>query len=713
MKSYIRILLCTCLLVSVSAVLRGQQMRSDTLHLDIKFRNASSKIEPGYRDNAANIEAFRSALEAYLQDGAAVIRTVNVRTAASPSGTSEENRRMVRSRARSIEALLADKMGLDRDLFNIEPVGEDWEGLGRLVAQLDTTWRDEVLDIINCCSAPEKGEDPRKILLRHLDDGRVYWWLSTYLFPELCATGGSVDCVIDLTEAKAEPVALVASVEPEVPAEEPAAEPIAEPVASVEPETPAEQPAEEQASEPAEEPVAPAEEPAAEPVAEPVAEPEAPAAPAEEPAATPAEQIAPKALDAPSTPLVLNAQEYRTDTLRLDVFFHKNRTEIDPAYHDNARSLEAFRALLEYHLRDNATTVEDLVIRSSASPEGPYDNNVRLARERGESIGAWLEGTKGLDPASITYDPIPEDWDGLAEMLTTIDQPWRDEAIRIVSEVPQWTEENGRQVESRKDSMRALNGGAAWAWLDRNVFPELRAAGGSVECILLRPTAVSTTVRDTVIVQQVDTVVNVKTETILVPTAAIPVDPFKGKKMIMAVRTNILAVPLANFGIEVPLGETWSVAADYYYPWLWRPLHKEGLDADGRCFELQAVGVEGRYWFPNRKKWPEQRLLGHSVGLYGAVGHYDFERNFTGDQGEFYNVGLDYMYAAPIFNGKMHMEFELGVGYIYSPSQPYDTFVAGDKAYRRKGYTRYTRWFGPTRAQISLVVPIYVKTSNY
>jgi hypothetical protein len=52
------------------------------------------------------------------------------------------------------------------------------------------------------------------------------------------------------------------------------------------------------------------------------------------------------------------------------------------------------------------------------------------------------------------------------------------------------------------------------------------------------------------------------------------------------------------------------------------------------------------------------------------------------------------------------------MGYIYSDAQPYDCFVAGEKCYRRKGVTKTVRWFGPTRAQVSLVLPIYVNNKK-
>ena len=403
-------------------------------------------------------------------------------------------------------------------------------------------------------------------------------------------------------------------------------------------------------------------------------------------------------------------QEVRTDTISLNVYFRRNVTEIEPAFRDNGMNMAAFRAILEYQLNDPDATVDGLIIRSGASPEGPYKNNLRLSDERGANIGAWLADTPGLDPMSIGYNSVGEDWEGLEKILETLDEPWKDDALNIIRNIPQW--ENG--VERRKEAMKALSGGNAWRWLDDNVFPDLRSAGGSVQCIITRP--VITAAADTVVIGPVEGIGS--GEPVPVDTVYVEVPPRKplydltGKKMILALRTNFAMIPLTNIGVEVPLGEHWSVGADWYSPWIWRPLHKEGLDQNGWCFELQALDLEARYWFPNKNKRPEQRLLGHSIALYGAVGHYDFERNFTGHQGEFYNGGLDYLYATPIWGGRMHMEFELGIGYIYSPSQPYDTCVAGDKAFRRRGYTQYTHWFGPTRAQVSLVWPIYVKTNK-
>ncbi|MBR4822072.1 MAG: DUF3575 domain-containing protein [Bacteroidales bacterium] len=180
----------------------------------------------------------------------------------------------------------------------------------------------------------------------------------------------------------------------------------------------------------------------------------------------------------------------------------------------------------------------------------------------------------------------------------------------------------------------------------------------------------------------------------------------EGRSYAQIIRTNVLAVPFMNLGAEVPLGPRWSIGSDIYYPWLGRPGRDAGVDKSGVCNELMAADLELRYWFENGNPSGGQRLLGYSVGIYGAAGLYDFERDWSGYQGRFYNAGVDFLYAVPVFKGRLHLELELGLGYIWSAALPYDCPEPGGPIYHRKGVTKYIRWFGPTRAQVSLAVPI-------
>jgi len=173
------------------------------------------------------------------------------------------------------------------------------------------------------------------------------------------------------------------------------------------------------------------------------------------------------------------------------------------------------------------------------------------------------------------------------------------------------------------------------------------------------------------------------------------------KAPLFSARTNLL-VPLLNAGVEVPLGNNWSVAADYYYPWIW-PNQK-----NKNCFELLGWSMEGRYWF-GRDRQSQDRLKGHSVGVYMAGGYYDFEKNYRGMQGEFLSPGLDYTYSMAVGKAKrVHLQFTLAVGYIRSWGRTYNVYGDYGALYPDDG-TVIWDYFGPTKAAVSIVVPFYRK----
>lgn len=165
-------------------------------------------------------------------------------------------------------------------------------------------------------------------------------------------------------------------------------------------------------------------------------------------------------------------------------------------------------------------------------------------------------------------------------------------------------------------------------------------------------------------------------------------------------RTNLLN-PLTNFGAEYCIGNNWSVGADYYFPWM--PRNKNHKN----CFQLLGWSVEGRYWF-GKDRTVEDRLEGHSVGFSVASGYYDIEKNFKGNQGEYASISADYLYSLPVCKDKLHLEFTLGIGWIYSRVKPYEVYSEGGKAYKL-GYEKNFNWYGPTKAGVSLVVPIKAK----
>lgn len=185
------------------------------------------------------------------------------------------------------------------------------------------------------------------------------------------------------------------------------------------------------------------------------------------------------------------------------------------------------------------------------------------------------------------------------------------------------------------------------------------------------------------------------------------------RKPIFAFRSNLL-LPLMNVGIQIPLGNRFSIGADWYYPFLrreWSPL----LDQTN-CFQALGPGVDfrvylGRKHRRGRDNW-QYRLSGHSLGLYGVCGRYDVEWQFHGEQAGFWCAGLDYMWSARIGKRRrMRLDLSIGAGYFKSRAVEYQVFRPGGLAYKTGRILDHT-WIGPTKATVSLVIPIHAKVEK-
>lgn len=181
--------------------------------------------------------------------------------------------------------------------------------------------------------------------------------------------------------------------------------------------------------------------------------------------------------------------------------------------------------------------------------------------------------------------------------------------------------------------------------------------------------------------------------------------PQEGRKTILALKTNLLydILSLTNFSIEVPFWkDNMSVLYYHQFPWwTWGQADNEF------CTRFLSIGAEARWWFKTK-----DRLNGHFLGAYCESGKYDFEyQRRICYQGEFYSAGLSYGYAMPI-GRNLNLEFSISAGYAsiayrgYTPSEDYEILWRDPNKVGRLHY------FGPTKAQVSLVIPIRVKTKG-
>lgn len=100
------------------------------------------------------------------------------------------------------------------------------------------------------------------------------------------------------------------------------------------------------------------------------------------------------------------------------VTFVVNRTDLKENYMNNRKELDKIINSIEYVRKDTDATITHVHIKGFASPEGPYDNNVRLAQGRTETLRRYVRDRYHFADTTVTSSYEPEDWAGLRKYMT-------------------------------------------------------------------------------------------------------------------------------------------------------------------------------------------------------------------------------------------------------------------------------------------------------
>ncbi len=109
-----------------------------------------------------------------------------------------------------------------------------------------------------------------------------------------------------------------------------------------------------------------------------------------------------------------------------------NRTELYPDYRNNPRELQKIIETIDKVRNDSNVTITGIGIHGYASPEGSWDNNVRLSIGRAATLKNYVGQLRHFDDSLFTVSNTPEDWDGLDSLLATSNMDNRDEILAVV-----------------------------------------------------------------------------------------------------------------------------------------------------------------------------------------------------------------------------------------------------------------------------------------
>lgn len=152
--------------------------------------------------------------------------------------------------------------------------------------------------------------------------------------------------------------------------------------------------------------------------------------------------------------------------------FVVNKTEINPTYRNNKTELAKITNTINLVKDDPDVTLKAMSIKGYASPEGSYENNVRLAKGRTEALEAYVQKLYQFPAGFISTSSDPANFAGLKAYLDTNEVADKAGILEILA--------SGLQPYAMNQKIKTTYPNE-YAWLLKNVYPGLRKSDYTVE----------------------------------------------------------------------------------------------------------------------------------------------------------------------------------------------------------------------------------------
>ncbi len=196
----------------------------------------------------------------------------------------------------------------------------------------------------------------------------------------------------------------------------------------------------------------------------------------------------------PSLPLIMPDPEdikLRKIQGRAFLDFPVNETIIYPQYRKNPEELARIHKSVDSALFDKSVIIKRITLHGYASPESPYNNNIRLAKGRTEELKNHLKQKYGFKTQVFSTNYTPEDWGNLRGFLMNTDERkvkdsfWYDNQAYV--ETPEAPEivlrhrdklidiiDRDMDPDAKEELLKSVGGGIPYKWLLTHVYPGLR-----------------------------------------------------------------------------------------------------------------------------------------------------------------------------------------------------------------------------------------------
>ena len=343
------------------------------------------------------------------------------------------------------------------------------------------------------------------------------------------------------------------------------------------------------------------------------------------------------------------SQENRTE-IRVD--FRVNSASIDRAYGKNTERLSEISSFLQRIEQDGTLTIVEVSFCGSASPEGSYQLNHKLARARLETLEDIVRREVEIPDSIITRDDSYISWEYLKEKVVESDMPQKQAVLDIIAQEPQLVDyPGGRHIDHRIVKLQKLDGGKVWRQLHTLYFERMRNA-----CVIFitYKREIIEPIEIVVPPMKVEVLQKPEVDSVIIPEPDVTTEDWTRR---LYLKTNAIGLGLAisNIGAEIDLAKHWSFAVPVYYSAL-------NYFTSTIKFRTLAVQPEFRYWF---KEDNQRFFVGAHFGYaqYNVAVDGDYRIQDHNGTSPALGGGISVGYRMPIAkNNRWHIEFTLGAG---------------------------------------------------
>ena len=172
----------------------------------------------------------------------------------------------------------------------------------------------------------------------------------------------------------------------------------------------------------------------------------------------------------------VEAIKQRADRQEARFNYRQGRYELLRDFGNNAAEFKRVDEFIKSFVNDKNLNVSDFAIDGYASPEGNFQSNITLSKNRAYSFASYLKTTYNIASNRMKINWYGEDWDGLRKAVEASSLTNKKQIVDIIDKYDTDVK--------REAAISALDGGVTFAKLLKDFYPPLRRNVYSVSYVV-------------------------------------------------------------------------------------------------------------------------------------------------------------------------------------------------------------------------------------